>query len=311
VTGIRLMRRIAFIALIAAALALACAKDQPGTHGTPGGGTPVQVEHPRIRDLSEFIDLNANTIFLRKEVIRATFQGFIVTIYKNIGDDVRNGDEVLAIKTKEMAADDSIRIDLGSEPFRGLVRMYARSDGVLTTLDYHNGDFVSEGEEIAVISNPSSLRFELNVPYAYVSRIDPASSCEIFLPGGRTLPATIQKIIPSVDAASQTQTFLLRSEHSVSLPENLNVTARLRLKTARGAVVVPRGAVLSNETQDEFWVMKLRNDSTAVRVPIQKGIENDSMIQVVSPLFSPGDRIISDGAYGLPDTARVTVMRTP
>jgi multidrug efflux pump subunit AcrA (membrane-fusion protein) len=273
-------------------------------------GTPVQVTHPHIQDFTEYVNLNANTIFLKKEIVRATFQGFIDKIYKNIGDDVKNGDLVLTIKTKESAADDSIRIDLGAEMFRGSVKIRAHSEGVLTLLNYYSGDFVSEGEEIAIISNPSSLCITLNVPYPYVSKINRNYPCEIMLPDGQTLSARIQRIIPSVDPVSQTQTFLLQPNHSASLPENLNVNAQLPLQTVRSAVVLPRSAVMSNETQDRFWIMRLINDSTAVRMDVQKGIENDSLIQIVTPGLRPVDQIISDGAYGLPDTARVTLGKS-
>jgi multidrug efflux pump subunit AcrA (membrane-fusion protein) len=293
--------------LVFLAVLASCAKTQQGIRGTASTGTPVQVTHPRIQDVTEFVDLNANTIFLKKEIVRATFAGFIETINKNIGDRVSDGDLVFTVKTKESAADDSIRIDVGSEMFGGSVQIRAHSDGVLTALNYHNGDFVSEGEEIAVIANPSSLRIALNVPFPYVSKIVPDSACEIFLPDGRTVSAVIQKIIPSVDPTSQTQTFLLRPERPVALPENLNVNARLPLRTVKNAVVLPRNAVMSNETQDRFWVMRIIDDSTAVRVDVQKGIEDDSLIQIVEPVFGPSDRIVSDGAYGLPDSATVTI----
>jgi hypothetical protein len=70
---------------------------------------------------------------------------------------------------------------------------------------------------------------------------------------------------------------------------------------------MPKSAVMSNETQDRFWIMKLIDDSTAVRFDIRKGIENDSLVQIVRPRLDPNDRIVSEGAYGLPDTARVTL----
>ena len=37
----------------------------------------------------------------------------------------------------------------------------------------------------------------------------------------------------------------------------------------------------------------------------EKGIENDSLVQILTPFLNPTDRIITDGAYGLPDPARV------
>jgi multidrug efflux pump subunit AcrA (membrane-fusion protein) len=193
--------------------------------------------------------------------------------------------------------------------FQGAINIRARSNGIVTALNYYTGDFISEGEEIAIISNPSSLRITLNVPYQYVSRMNLHSQCEIFLPDGKIVHATIQKMIPSVDPVSQTQTFLLRLDDRVNLPENLNVNARVPLRTIKDAQVFPLSTILSNETQDEFWIMKLVNDTTAVRVNITKGIEEDSLVQILDPKFKLTDNIILDGAYGLPDTAKVLLTR--
>ena len=294
--------------LLLSAILFSCAADQNESDNNIAGA-PVKVTHPQQLDLTETIDLNANTIFLKKEIVRATFQGFIENIYKNIGDEITNGDLLLQIRTKESAADDSLTLSLGTEIFQGAIAIRARSNGILTTLNYHRGDFVAEGEEIAIIANPASLHITLNVPYQYVSRINRNSRCEIFLPDGRMLFATVQKVIPSVDPVSQTQTFLLQLDDSANLPENLNVNARLPLRTITDALVLPRSTILSNETQDEFWIMRLINDTTAVRIDIRKGIETDSLVQIVSPEFSLTDKIISDGAYGLPDTAKVYQSR--
>jgi len=46
-----------------------------------------------------------------------------------------------------------------------------------------------------------------------------------------------------------------------------------------------------------------------VHEQVQTGIENDSLIQILSPAFRPTDQIISDGAFGLPDTAKVILSR--
>ena len=102
---------------------------------------------------------------------------------------------------------------------------------------------------------------------------------------------------------------MLRLNESINLPENLNVNARLPLRTIKDALVLPVGSIQSNETQDTFWIMKLVNDSTAVRIDINKGIEMDSLVQIKSPEFDVTDYIISDGAYGLPDTAKVLITR--
>jgi hypothetical protein len=73
------------------------------------------------------------------------------------------------------------------------------------------------------------------------------------------------------------------------------------------ATLLPKSAVLANETETEFWVMKLINDTIAIKVPITKGFENSEEVEIISPEFLQTDRIIFTGNYGLPDTARVKI----
>jgi multidrug efflux pump subunit AcrA (membrane-fusion protein) len=270
-------------------------------------GTPVQITRPKKTNLTEYITLNANTFFLKKEIVRATFQGFIEKIYNNLGDKISTGDLLLEIKTKESSADKNLELPIGDRTFSGIIKVYAKSDGVLTELNYNTGDFVSDGEQIAVISNPSSLRISLNVPYQYTSRINLNTTCDVYLPNGKSIKASIQKIIPKVDPAAQTQTYILNMNHAESLPENLNVNARIPLRTIKDAIVLPKTAVMSNETLDQFWIMKLIDDQTAVRVDIKKGIENDSLVQIINPELSLTDRIVTDGAFGMPDTSKIVI----
>ena len=271
--------------------------------------SPVKISHPVRTNLTEFITLNANTVFMNKEIVRSTFQGFINKVYKNIGDKVSVGDSLFLIRTKESSANDTLEIKIGDRLFMGNILIRARASGVFTYLNYNTGDFVSEGEELATISNPSSLRINLNVPYQYTSEINTQSICTVTFPDGRFIKAAIEKILPSVDPTSQTQNYILKPFASVSLPENLNVSVKIPISSVKDVLALPQSSVLSNETLDRFWIMQLINDSTAVRIDIVKGIENDSLVQVLKPELSLTDKIISDGAYGLPDTAKVTIIR--
>jgi len=270
-------------------------------------GVTVKITQPQKMDLTEYITLNANTVFLKKEIVRATFQGFIEKIYKSIGDKIKSGDLLLEIKTKESAADNNLQVPLGDETFSGIIKIRAKSDGVLTELNYNAGDFVSDGEQIAVIANPSSLRINLNVPYQFTDKININTPCEIILPNGKIARASIQKIIPKIDLTAQTQTYILDIQEFGNLPENLNVNARIPIRTIKNATVLPVSSILSNETLDKFWIMKLLNDTLAVKVYVSKGIENDKYVQITKPELSLSDRIIVEGAFGLPDTTKIII----
>jgi hypothetical protein len=55
--------------------------------------------------------------------------------------------------------------------------------------------------------------------------------------------------------------------------------------------------------------MKLLNDSTAIKIVVSKGFENNDEVEITKPEFLPSDRIVLTGNYGLPDTARVTIIK--
>jgi hypothetical protein len=283
-----------------------CSKKQEEETETPVKGVEVSAASPIKERMTEYLDLNANTFFLNQEIIRATFSGFITKTYKNLGDYVKRGEQLFSIRTKESSAMDS-----GSEAnqFNGLVNIYAHSDGVLTELSYHSGDYITETDRLALIVDPSSLRIMLNVPFGNADKVLMSARYAIKLPDKKEIMAEVVKKIPSIDPVNQTQSFILKPTSEVKLPANLNLIVQIPLQSIAGAVVLPKAAIVTNETQSEFWVMKILNDSTAVKLDITKGIENDSLIQVKEPVLSESDRFIKEGAYGLPDTVNISIKK--
>ncbi len=295
-----------FILFIFSTFLIACSSDTKST-ATEILGTPVKVSNPSTLSLTEYMSFNANTVFMKKEIVRSTFQGFIQKVYKNIGDYVNAGDIVFTLITKEAYAADSLRVKLSDEVFSGVVNIKSKTSGILTELNYNVGDFVSDGEQLAVISNPRSLAVLLNVPYQHISKIKLKSSCVLIFPNGKQITGIISKSLPSVDPVSQTQTFLIDFGDGKDIPANLNLEVKIPVNFIKNTIVLPKSAIQSDETLTKFWLMKLLNDTLAVKIPVTKGIQNDSLVQIVTPKLSLTDRIIIDGAYGLPDTAKVVV----
>ncbi len=267
----------------------------------------VEIGSPVFKTLTDYLTLNGNTTFIKKEIVRATFQGYIQKSFKTIGDKVNPGDPLFTLKTKEASAVDTAGLNLGGVNFGGEIIIKAKSAGVLTQIDFNTGDYVSDGEQIAVVANPSSLKIILNVPYQNISAVHLNSNCMIQLPDGSKLNGVISRRLPDVDVAAQTQTFLVDVPVNESLPENLNVIVKIPLKIYRDSAVLPKSAIMSSDVLDEFWIMKLVNDTTAVKIGIEKGIEDSDMVQILSPKLNANDNIIFVGAYGLPDTANVKV----
>jgi hypothetical protein len=88
----------------------------------------------------------------------------------------------------------------------------------------------------------------------------------------------------------------------------MNVLVRIPMKQKLNTLCLPLDAIQTNETQTEFWVMKLVNDSLAVRVPVTVGLQNDSLKEVITGV-TIHDRIITQGAYGLGDSSLVGISK--
>jgi biotin carboxyl carrier protein len=268
---------------------------------------PVTVTTVHTGIMSDYLELNAVSSFFDKSVIKATITGYIVEMTINPGDHVSHGQVLYTLRTKESAAlnNDSA----GPFRFSGLVPVKAVISGVVTSVIHPKGDFVQEGDELGQIVIPSSLVFILEAPFDDNRFIRPGRNCEIILPDGTKLEALIKPPLPDMSGASQTQRYILKPLISEPLPENLIARVRIVREIIPRAEVLPKSCILSDEVMKEFWVMKLVNDSMAVKVPVRTGLVKGDSIQVTEPSFLSTDLILNSGNYGLGDTAIVQVIK--
>jgi multidrug efflux pump subunit AcrA (membrane-fusion protein) len=272
--------------------------------------TPVTVTNINIEPIAETFDLRATSVFQKKVAVKANANGYIDYENVNIGDEVTMNQVLFTIKTKEAnaLANTAITQDT-SLHFSGVIKIKAQKSGIITTLNHLKGDYVQDGDQLGIISERNSLLFIMEVPFELHSYIKVNHECEIFLSDDQVVKGEILGALPLVDAVSQTQSYVVKPLTELKLPENLIAKIRIIKNIKQKAAVLPKLALLSNETQTEFWVMKLINDSMAVKILIKKGIETGDKVEITEPLFNAGDRIILKGNYGLADTAKITIQK--
>ncbi|MDP4267214.1 MAG: HlyD family efflux transporter periplasmic adaptor subunit [Bacteroidota bacterium] len=276
----------------------------------PDAVTPVTITNIKFEPIEETFELNAITIYNKKSTLRSNATGTIEYLDINPGDHIRKGQVLFTIKTKEAAALSGINIKSDTSfSFKGIIKVKAIKDGIVSTISHHKGEYVQEGDELAVIADPESIVFLLQVPYEMTKYIKSGQSCRISLPDNRNITAKITSKMPAMDIQSQTENYILKPEEDEKLPENLIARASIIKSIKKDTPILPKAAVLSNESQTEFWVMKLINKNTAVKVKIKKGIENTDKIEILEPAFSESDKIILTGNYGLADTAKVSIKQ--
>jgi multidrug efflux pump subunit AcrA (membrane-fusion protein) len=271
--------------------------------------TPVTVTTVDTSALADFIELNAVSATLRKNYEKSNANGYIQQVNAQIGQNVSKGQVLFTVRTKEsQAIGNSINILDTTFKFSGENKIRASAAGYISQLNHQAGDYVQDGEALAVISDRSSFVFLMQLPYELRSLVKTGQDVDLTLPGGTKITGTVSAFMPSVDTVSQTQGVSIKINSGQQIPENLVARVRIIKSSKSSATSLPKSAILANETQTEFWVMKLINDSTAVKVPVKEGIKSEGRVEVISPRFSGKDRIIVTGNYGLPDTAKVKIV---
>jgi multidrug efflux pump subunit AcrA (membrane-fusion protein) len=276
----------------------------------PSPITPVQVTTIRDSALSEYVELSAVSTYLEKSFVKANINGYVESAQAVMGKQVGSRQLLFSLITKEAKSiGNSVnKLDAGFK-FSGISNIRADQAGTIIQVNHQKGDYVQDGEALATISNRNSLVFLLDLPYEYNQLINQNRSLAILLPDGTTMTGTVSGTMPSVDSSAQTQRYILKVGAGKDIPEGLIAKVRLTKVNHAQAQVLPKSAVLANETEDEFWVMKLINDSTAVKINVKKGIENQNTIELLDPKFSKTDRIITAGNYGIADTAKVKIQK--
>jgi biotin carboxyl carrier protein len=284
--------------------------DQEATTDAPSPVTPVQVSNPKDSSLSEYVELSAVSAYLEKSFVKANINGYVERTSAKTGQQVRSGTLLFTLITKEARSIGNTvnKLDPGFK-FSGVSNIRSGQAGTIVQVNHQNGDYVQDGEALATISNRNSLVFLLDLPYELNKIIAQNKSLDVLLPDGTKLTGSVSGTMPSVDSLAQTQRYIIKVASGKEIPQGLIAKVRLTKLNHANAQVLPKSAVLSNETEDEFWVMKMINDSTAVKVNVKKGIESGALIEVVEPKFAKTDRIIKTGNYGIADTAKVKIQK--
>lgn len=268
---------------------------------------PVTVVPYRIGNMTEFEEFSATSAFLVKSTVQSPVNGYVEKSPINPGDRVVKNQVLFVLRTKEAEA---LKRDTSATmTFSGLIRVKASIEGVIASLDHPAGDYVEEGNPLCTIVLPESLVFLLDVPFEMQSYIHTGNTCTLLLPGDKKVQAVITSILPTMSAASQTQRVIVRPVSFSFLPENLIARVDIVKSNRIHTVILPKSCILSDEVMKNFWVMKMINDSTAVKIPVSTGLVSGDSIEILSPQFLPADRFLSSGNYGLSDTATVKVLK--
>lgn len=272
--------------------------------------TPVTITTVSLQSLEEYVELNATSSFLENNIIKATTTGYIKSVNIKMNQFVGRGQTAFVLQTREAKALGNTINKLNSSfHFTGLLNIPATTSGYITQLNHQAGDYVLDGEQLALLSDSKSFGFLLNLPYELRPYINANRSLTLELPDKTHLAGVVTSILPVLDSVSQTMSVVIKVNPSQQIPQNLIAKVRIIKNHKDNTPSLPKEAVLADEGQENFWVMKMIDSVTAVKVAVTKGMETGKYVEIRTPQFKEDDKIILSGNYGLPDTAKVKIVK--
>ncbi|MDR1439429.1 MAG: efflux RND transporter periplasmic adaptor subunit [Clostridiales bacterium] len=178
--------------------------------------------------------------------------------------------------------------------------------GVVSARSAQAGEFVSQQLPAFTVVAIDVVKVDVSVSELLINSIAAGDKVGVYIHalGSESFPGTIATVSP---AADQTGTFPVKIEipnPDGRIKPGMFAEARFVKDASRGAVVLPRGAVVSSSAGDYVYIVR---DGVASRSPVELGIDNGSEAEILSGVGF-GDSVVVKGQTGISDGERVNVV---
>lgn len=179
--------------------------------------------------------------------------------------------------------------------------------GVVTDRPLYEGQMAAAGTPLMTIMDLSRVVGRAYVSPEQASQLHVGDAATIVSGNGQPeISAKVTVVSPALDPNSTTvQVWVEAGNAKGQLRPGSTVNVKIVARSVKDALVVPSAAVLRGDG-GATSVMVIGADSVAHQTSVQTGIHEDAEVQITSGLHA-GEQVVTEGAYGLPDGAKVQV----
>ncbi|HEY7303762.1 MAG TPA: efflux RND transporter periplasmic adaptor subunit [Bryobacteraceae bacterium] len=179
--------------------------------------------------------------------------------------------------------------------------------GIVSDRPVNIGEMASSGSALLSVVDISQVVARANIPIqeAAAMRVgDPATISG----SGVKLSGKIIVVSPAVDPNTTTlQVWVGASNPGERMKLGLTVQIAVNIGDVRDATIVPVSALLASEEGGE-QVMIAGSDGLAHASKVETGVRDGDAVQILNGV-RPGDLVITDGALGLDDKAKIEIKK--
>jgi membrane fusion protein, heavy metal efflux system len=179
-------------------------------------------------------------------------------------------------------------------------RISAPMNGFIKSINVAQGQFVTEGQPIAVVSQNRRLILRVDVPAIQFPKLALATSANFKIAGNDSLFSTTTlngKLVSyskSIDANSPYASVTFEIDNTNGIVPGAYAEVFLKLAESNDVIIVPHSSLI--EEQGHFFVYVQTAGESFEKREIKTGVSDGKYIKVVSGVRA-GERVVSKGAF--------------
>ena len=209
---------------------------------------------------------------------------------------------------------------------RALLKIIAPLSGTVTYVNVRPGEVVdpeAPGAQVELV-DLNRLIVAANVPSSQLTAVKAGQTVEITASQNNTrapfsstesdvaspapvaLTGTVALVEDRVDPKTDMGFVDISVPAEAPLRPGQFVRVRIITEERRDCLTVPSRSIVKNQNGES--VIYLVSGKEAIQEPVKVGFREGDMVQVQSLILQPGDKVVTTGAYGLPEKTRISVL---
>jgi HlyD family secretion protein len=196
---------------------------------------------------------------------------------------------------------------LGAEAQLSYSEIRSPINGVVTDRPLYPGEMAAAGTPLLTVMDLSSVIAKAHIPQPDAAALKLGDTGTMSVPGvDQPIDGKVTVISPALDPNSTTVEVWFEAKNPrQELKPGTSVELSLTAKTVKDALVVPASSVLT-APDGTTSVMVAGSDGRAHQTAVKLGIRNGADVQIIEGV-KEYDKVVSIGAYGLPDKTRIKI----
>jgi multidrug efflux pump subunit AcrA (membrane-fusion protein) len=180
-------------------------------------------------------------------------------------------------------------------------------DGVIADRPLYPGEMAAAGTPLLTVMDTSQVIARAHIPQPDAALLKVGDQATIVVPGeDQPVTGKVTVVSPALDPNSTTVEVWVQARNADQrLKPGTSVQVSMLAQTIPDALVIPAAALLTAQ-DGATSVMQVSADDHAHRKNVRVGIRQGDTVQIIAGLQA-GDRVVTAGAYGLPDKSKIKV----